>query len=204
MAYPPTRKIGDRRPKNVMLIIAEGKTEKIYFEGLKERNTNVEVKIPNTTPTDASNLVDLCKYHMKKNELDLSGGDVAICVMDVLGNDPKNLDEAIFEAKRVGITVALSNPCFELWFLLHYREINHRIDCSEAIKLLHKYISGYNKTKDYSDILKPHINEAVKRAKYLQGNTDDCLPQSIIEKNPSTDVHIIVSRLASLAQRESK
>jgi hypothetical protein len=42
------------------------------------------------------------------------------CVFDV--DEHPHLDQALELAGRSGISVALSNPCIELWFLLHFED----------------------------------------------------------------------------------
>ena len=105
----------------------------------------------NSRPTDAMNLVKFCVGQMNYIGLDLSEGDIAICVFDILGNDAAHLEEAFLMAESNGIILALSNPCFELWYLLHFRDVDHRMNCQEAQELLNNFISGYRKTKDYPE-----------------------------------------------------
>ena len=46
--------------------------------------------------------------------------DEVWCVHDV--DDHPRLDEARIMARDNDISLAVSNPCFELWLLLHFRE----------------------------------------------------------------------------------
>ncbi|MFF3852975.1 RloB family protein [Micromonospora sp. NPDC002575] len=59
--------------------------------------------------------------------------DECWCVFDV--EWPQNhpyLDEAVRLAARHGIRLAISNPCFELWLILHFREHNAFLTTSDA------------------------------------------------------------------------
>lgn len=57
---------------------------------------------------------------------------------------------AIREAKRQGVEVALSKPCFELWLLLHHLPENEIVSLSNARSVeeaLRARLGQYNKTK---------------------------------------------------------
>jgi hypothetical protein len=66
------------------------------------------------------------------------GYDEIWCVFDV--DEHPDLPEAMDLARRSGIFVAVSNPCIELWFLLHFADHTawiHRHDAQrESRKLL--------------------------------------------------------------------
>jgi len=92
--------------------------------------------------------------------------------------------EAIGEAKRQGVTVAISKPCFELWLLLHH--VDHAdvtaLATAAAEQMLRAKLGEYNKTN-----LKPEhyplasvclackraeaLNETVAGGEIPQGNT---------------------------------
>lgn len=195
------RKVGNRNPRNVAIVVTEGRTEKIFFNGLKQRMSNVEIKTPKTSPTDAVNLVNLCIFHIDDYGLNLDHGDVAICAFDIQGNVETKLIEAIDLANGHGITLALTNPCFELWYILHFRDLSHQINCHDAQTLLEEHIENYSKTTDYSRILKPKKEQAVLRAERLwhsHGLGDRVRP---IQPNPSTSVHMAVKAIDYLMNR---
>lgn len=48
------------------------------------------------------------------------------CVVDV--DDHPNLNSAIAEARDAGIEIAVSNPCFELWLVLHVEDQTTEVD----------------------------------------------------------------------------
>ncbi len=57
---------------------------------------------------------------------------------------------AIREAKRQGVEVALSKPCFDLWLLLHHLPENEVVSLSNARSVeaaLRARLGQYNKTK---------------------------------------------------------
>jgi hypothetical protein len=201
---PPSRKGVSRRARNVVLVVTEGETERKYFNGFKKRDCDVEIKVPNSRPTDALNLVKFCVNQMKQNGLDLEEGDVAICAFDILGNDASHLEEAFSMAESNGIILALSNPCFELWYLLHFREVDHKVNCKEAEMLLNDFIPGYRKAEDYSEILGPKQADAIRRSSSLRRKGKITKPAEIAQTNPSISVQDAISAIHDLMMRNAQ
>lgn len=57
---------------------------------------------------------------------------------------------ALQMARQHGVHVALSNPCFELWLLLHHvpeTEVRELADCAAVDARLSDVLGGYNKTR---------------------------------------------------------
>lgn len=173
------RKAGQRASRQRLLVVCGAKvTEQDYMQGLKSsaKNPAVSVKIVEH-PKAPSQVVS---YAAKLLEKAGEEYDETWCVLDV--DEFKDIDQAVADAARMKIEVALSNPCFELWLLLHFTD--HRrhapsYDC--LVPHLAKHVpGGYSKTdldfRRYED----SWPEAVRRAKALapEGNEP--------ELNPST------------------
>ena len=195
------RKEEGRRPRNIVLVVTEGETERILFEGLKQRDCNVEIKLPQTSPTDAINLVELSIKLVKKNGLDLKDGDLAICAFDVEDNPPENVREAVDLAISNGITLAISNPCFELWYILHFHRQEHSITRQEALSILKEEIEDYSKTEDYRDLLEKKRGVATKNADGLWKKHKLGSAAQPDMPNPSTSVHLAIRLIESLVER---
>jgi RloB-like protein len=54
----------------------------------------------------------------------------AWCVFDI--EEHPNVPDAVTLARRHGINLAISNPCLELWFVLHFEDRTAYIDRFEA------------------------------------------------------------------------
>lgn len=52
------------------------------------------------------------------------------CVFDI--DEHPHVDQALLLAASSGISVAVSNPCIELWFLLHFQDQNAAIHRGDA------------------------------------------------------------------------
>ena len=71
-----------------------------------------------------------------------AGFDEYWCVLDV--DEHPNLDEALDMARANEISVALSNPCIELWFVLHSAEQTAFID-RHAVQARNRELHGFDK-----------------------------------------------------------
>lgn len=61
-----------------------------------------------------------------------------------------------------------SNPCIELWFLIHFQEVKSQISSSECIKKLLEHVKNYKKgqlSEKLKNKLEENQNKAIKRAK---------------------------------------
>lgn len=91
--------------------------------------------------------------------------------------------------------VAWSNECIELWFLLHFQDVNVNIGREEYLKRLEKHCA-YCKTDKYLySKLKDKTNDAIKRAQKLY---DSYPPESAPSAMcPATRFHELIIELQS-------
>ena len=91
-----------------------------------------------------------------------------------------------------------SNPCFELWFLLHFMYLQTDINRSEYEPKLtecmkERSLGIYAKTRtDMFDTLRPYLDEAVQHSKRLEQTHKETPPSGAA---PCTKVHILVEKL---------
>ena len=81
----------------------------------------------------------------------------------------------------------VSNPCIELWFLLHYQDQKSEISSDKCIKKLQKVSKEYKKgtlSEEEKDVLAKNKDQALERAKKL-----------VEFQNPSTTIHRLLDLL---------
>jgi len=161
------RRVNLREPQSKLVIVSEGeKTELKYFKNYRKRGCGLEIKTPNTSRTDPLGLVKYAERQIRKYELEPEGDDEVWCVFDVDENEEK-IHDAVEKASESGIDIALSNPCFEIWFLLHFKFRDTRLTCDDAIEELKEYIPNYSKNQDiFFDIIDMR-EDAISHAKKL-------------------------------------
>lgn len=117
------------------------------------------------------------------------------------GHTQENFDNAIKSASENGISVACSNPCFELWIVLHFEYLQSVTSRdyvqTKAKDLLNsvlgknnqiKKIDGMKALKDLYLILKDKTDIARKYAEKLEENEK-------IKANPSTGVYRLLDAI---------
>jgi hypothetical protein len=184
------RKGNFRKQNKAILIIAE-KTEKIYFENFKKLKRGVNVEIRKDSGSDP---ITLIKFSNRiKEEYDV---DRVYCVYDVDSTDEGALIEAQNLASEFGISTCISNPCFEIWFLLHFQYSTASLDSYSDVKReLLKYLADYDKNKNVYDKLQLLQAKAIRHAKQLEEHHKQECITSIRRCNPSTQIYVIVDYL---------
>lgn len=155
--------------KPTYLIVCEGTSEEMYFKGLKrhEKLKNINIKVLNPSRSTPNEIFSYARKELKVREY-----DAVFCVID--GDVIKGGDAGKSFAGK-GIAAVISGPCFELWFLLHFKYTNREFhNCGELISTeLLKYIPDYEKSKDYQSkksfyaFLRESMETAVSNARKL-------------------------------------
>ena len=114
-------------------------------------------------------------------------------------------DEAKNMAAGNDVRLAISNPCFELWAILHYRECDAllgRHECRRTLEELHPgYGSGGRKRFDDPEAIESNYRDAVERArKSLTRREEEGNPGG----NPSTTVHHLTEHILCLVARSKR
>jgi hypothetical protein len=186
----PGRRTPFREPKPIILIVCEGKnTEPQYFDGFARdcRNSRVTIKIAPEHGVPKT-LVEIAKKYKKeadaaaKRDKNLAY-DSVWCVFDV-DNHP-NLSDARQMAHDNGILLAISNPCIELWLILHFRESPGMQDRDRMRRLLRKHVPDYDKHVVYTTYSTGY-EQAVMRAKRMDTSAE---AEGDSGRNPTTGVY---------------
>lgn len=126
--------------------------------------------------------------------LNLRRGDQAWCVFDTEQEGThQGLNQIVAQAQRSQVRLAVSNPAFEYWYLLHFEDTNRPFQhASEVITRLCKYIADYDKSMDVFPHLGLFTSQAIRCATRLREQATeswDTFP------NPSTGVDLLVREL---------
>ena len=157
--------VGLRPYRKLYLIAAEGeKTEVQYFQKFNNRLSTVHIQFLKSKGKSAPPqlLKRLIRYI---DEAGLKDTDEVWIVIDkdAWSDDQIN---ALFDwsSKESNRGLALSNPKFEYWLLLHFEDgmgVNSSRHCTERLR---RHLPSYGKNIDTVSFTNDQINDAIRRA----------------------------------------
>ena len=185
------RRAVERSYRKMYVLATEGtKTEPLYFNLFNSENTIIHVKcLKHGSGSDPAKILKVLKKHIKDEGLQV--GDEAWVIVDRdkwTDGQLNNLHQWSQSAKNYGL--AVSNPKFEYWLLLHFEDgsgITSPRTCSDRLR---RHLPRYTKNNIGINKLQPGIPDAIRRAK--QKDTPRCQkwPQSV-----GTTVYRLVEKL---------
>jgi hypothetical protein len=180
------------KPKKFIVVATEGrKTERIYLDQFKPaRDSSVQLKVlPNKNDkTHPKEVLQRLKDYAKTNYV---GPDDELWLMiDRDSWDEAELNEMAAEAAKCGFKMALSNPCIEYWFYLHFRDskpFNHR---HQLLPEMEKLLGSYGKGNYDAAKIAKEVEAAIARAEKL-----DTKPNEPWPKQQGTQVHRLMKKI---------
>ena len=182
----------ERTPKGKTMspnyfVFCEGDTEVVYVEMLRAHyrlpiHIIAKKTLLNITPA----LIERCKskYVQTKNDKTYLMYDLDVATM---------LERL---QKVTGAVLLCSNPCFELWLLLHYADQKTELKSEECLRRLVEFEKQYKKGMLTNEI-KQHLTEnqqtAIERARKL-----------VAYGNPSSTVYRLIDDLEKLKHEQEK
>jgi hypothetical protein len=140
-----------------------------YFDFFE--STRIQFRVLDTLDGKSAPEHVLDRINKYIEEFEIGEGDTfwVVCDCDhwVEPNHIKNLTDVLRHCRQKDIQVALSNPCFDLWLLLHFADFpkENMLACSEVADRLRVAAGGYDKTKVYNlQIDNQKVSAAVRRA----------------------------------------
>lgn len=191
-----------RAPHPRFLIVCEGtQTEPEYFREMRhlERSlidlTISPGGVPKTLFERAVEMKKTASADARRQEDENRKYDHVWCVFDV--DEHPLVPETQQQARDNGIEVALSNPSFELWALLHFRDQRAHIERGPLHHECKHYMPGYEKRLPTARLY-PLIDDALRRASDLDHwqTSRDC-----DGANPSTGVYRLTEQIRNLSDR---
>lgn len=193
---PLKRSVERRAELRTIVIFCEGKnSEPDYIRGIK--------RIPEIAQSSAVNLeidpeqgVPLTLVRRAGQRLEDPEVDECWCLFDVEWpkNHP-NLRQAIELAKSSGVELAISNPCFELWLLLHFKDSTAFLSTADAERASKKCDGRPGKSINSEDYVN-FRRDACRRAIVLDkrhAENGTLFPKD----NPSSGVYRLIQSLDS-------
>ncbi|MGB4958820.1 MAG: RloB family protein [Saprospiraceae bacterium] len=177
------RKTGFRDGRMIIIATEGSVTEVSYFTQLNDAailsSNKFQIKvIPPENNRSSPNHVFKSLINFKR-EYQIKGNDELWMVIDRDRWTVQMLSDIISQCKQKDIGLCISNPCFEIWLILHYEDLS-KISSEILDKLLiNKKVNGRTESKRYISELMgnknlndftslfPNLNLAIKNAKLL-------------------------------------
>jgi hypothetical protein len=188
-----------RTPKRRLLVVCEGEiTEPQYFRGLERflRDATLSIEIP-PERGEPKNLVEVAKKFNSAAVQDAwrSGDDnlrfdEVWCVFD--RDDHERFNTSCQMARDNLFKLAVSNPSFELWLLLHFQDNPGAQHRDRIEQVLRGKIHDYDKAVDFK-MFNAGLNDAGARAKRIGDHARE--DGENLYANPSTSVFLLVASM---------
>jgi hypothetical protein len=195
-----------RQPYDRVLIVCEGeKTERNYFDEIRRkfRISAAHIRVIPSEGTDPKSVVNFAEEEFNRNG---KGFEKVYAVFDHDDHDDYANAIHMAEAKDkklkndekqpVAFEAIVSVPCFALWLLLHFSDIQFRIHRDNVFRQLKVHIPEY--AKGMSNVFgktESNLEVATAHATVLKSTF-----QRIQGEDPYTDVHELVEVLLRLGR----
>lgn len=207
----PTAKISkgpQRSPRPIIKVLTEGqKTEPQYIKILgRKYRSNITIKMDNVdTGLAAITLVQRAREYKRDNRKNNPDFDEIWIIFDVDANPDSTINQVIQEARDSNINIVISNPCFELWLVLHCQDQTGYIERDNVQRMARELGIIDEDRRKHID---PHahqtlLNEYDKartRAKRLEAMHEGNGSKSW--ENPSSQVWKFVDRLIQTEKQQ--
>lgn len=195
MSYPNKRSFGSIPYRKKIVVSTEGACTEPEYLTLADEAAGHRVIL-----TVLSNRHRPCPHdvlaRIAGHRQALRPGDELWCVIDKDSWTEAQLSGvygwAAGEATASGVIrrVALSNPKFELWLLLHFEGITGPCGASECVSRLKKHLPDYDKHLSAEDFPMEKIRKAIAFAEQAFGH-------EVPLKKTGTNVHLLVTEILS-------
>lgn len=184
------RPLGRRRYRRLFVLVTEGtRTEPEYFRLFSDlADTHIEI-VPHGQASSPDQVLRAMRRHLKSEPL--KARDQAWIVVDTDAWTEEQLQRAhmwSIEAERHGL--AVSNPMFEYWLLLHFEDGDQITGARECRDRLARHLPQRAKCPLPIEALRGLVDGAVERA--MRRDRPPCLDWP---RQPGTTVYKLVRAL---------
>ncbi|MBL7205677.1 MAG: RloB domain-containing protein [Desulfobacteraceae bacterium] len=151
--------------RKLFLIATEGaRTEPFYFDMFNSPQATIHVKLLPAKKHDTSPPQVLKRAEEFVKEKGLGRKDEVWLVMDRDQWTDEQLHGVCFGCRISAFNLAVSNPQFEYWLLLHFEDGSGVSGSRECTQRLMRYLPHFNKAHLEVQKVKPGISDAIYRA----------------------------------------
>jgi len=183
----------EERNRFIVIAMEGAETEPRYFKEFRApREGKIQIKLvsnPNHKSRPAE-VLERLEHYFRRNGI---SGDEGWIVIDRDAWPEEELNDVHHRARKANFSVALSNPCFELWLYFHLRDpcpFNDRHHCQRQLAdILEDYRPDSKGSYDVSQLL-VGLDRAIERGRNVDSESQDTWP-----RRQATRVYRLVERL---------
>ena len=212
---PRTRKSGFRDAKLIVIATEGMVTETKYFNDLafdeKYRNPKIHVEILERSATASAPNHIIHELDKFRRQFRLNEYDELWLVIDVDRWGDAKLSDIATQCEQKVYQLAVSNPCFELWLLLHVKSLdeyaadelsdianNSRANGRTWLeKELLELCGSYDKSNLNTSHYIPYVETAIQRAQEIDANLEHRWPNQI-----GTRVYLLAKSIIETTHRK--
>lgn len=190
-------------PSRIYIFFEGSNSEPDYFYALERLYTCSLIKlVPMKRAGSPKNIVTAClqkKKYLASRAASYEKNDEIWAVFDK--DNFQCFDSSVEICRHHNIRVGFSNPCFELWLVLHKKEFNKPVTSKQIQRECDKLYPGYSengKTLNFDSILN-NLSEAEARAEKLRE-----MHKREEEKDyfsPSTSIDKLTNRIKKISSQ---
>lgn len=170
------RSIAKRQQRIKIYIFMEGSnTEPVYFKSYERYVANSRISLhcekKRGVPKTLLSLAEEKFFEISSKSYIRENGknDQVWIVFD--RDEHEEVKHVLDKCEKLGIKTAFSNPCFELWLVLHFVDYDKDEHRHQTQKFCESTCAGYEKDKrklpEMSELM-PNVEEAEKRAEAME------------------------------------
>lgn len=198
------RKSKRRQCAKKMLILVEGASEETYFRYFRGRSPDFKIIPVEVKRSGLDQILEECQYRIKDYKIE-GVNDRVVAIFDADCFTADEIESSANKASKQGIELYVSNPSFEYWLILHFKDYNKYASSKDMEGELSMLLGKeYVKSEGISSTLTDQkINNAIVRASKAIpfGNAD---PLFCKEHLPSTTVHSLVREILDIIQKNKR
>lgn len=185
--------------KHKLFVLAlEGrKTEQQYFDLFKKEGAQVRVRcLPSASNSSPNKVLRRMQMHLRDEPLEASDQAWLVVDRDEWKDEQLLPLHAWTKQRPQNHFLALSNPKFEYWLLLHFEKGDGIVTARDCDVHLKKHLPDYDKSIPAAEFTHERIGHAIQRARAL-----DTPPCTDWPRTPGSTVYRLVQHILESQQK---
>lgn len=190
------RTTATRQQSSKIVLVVDGLSEECYFENFVGMNPNLKVILkPITNQSSYDKTLRHCDGMINSKVVELRKKDRLVIVTDVDNASHESVSKFEKKCSEKGYQLHISNICFEVWLLMHYKDITKWYTAEELNKELSQVLEREYVKSDGILFDESKVRQDIERGYGTIPDSDGCIVQCLKLSKSSTTLHFLVKEL---------